>query len=445
MGIGSKQRRKARKEEPAAPEPVAGDSAAAARRWSLRTWAAVIGLAVIAAVSLTSAATWYRERPLAAADVAIDAGEIETAIPLVSEFLERYPDHSRALALKARLLVHTRQPVEAIRIFDRIGAASAKDLHALARAYLLQQHWSMAMPLLEQTTRLDPQNADALYELTSCRVRLGFLQEALSSAQEFARLPGHAARGHVFMGSIHGDLKNRDQAAAAYAKVLETDPRAGTLQVTASEFFDEYGRTLLALGQGEQALTMFLRSRETQASADNWTLTGRAYASLGQTDQAVEAWKNALNINPQHEEARENLAGVELQANRPQQALEWIAELESKPTLASSTAYLFQRAYTLLKDEPQMAAWTQRTEELRKSEQVHHAIESILIEAPQTFWARVIRAYRFAQQGNWTQAQSIMGPLAKEAPNEPFVRDLAQALQQHGNLPSLDRLPIQRH
>ncbi|MBM4000475.1 MAG: tetratricopeptide repeat protein [Planctomycetes bacterium] len=405
------------------------------------TLAAIVG---VAAVGASFGVTWYRERPLAEAEAAMDAGDYDAVFSLVSPFLQRYPDNSRALALKARMLVLMRDPSEAIRIFDRIGAANAKDLHAFARAYLLQEHWSVAMPLLEQTARLDPNNADALYELTSCRMRLGFLQEALDSAQRFAELSSSPARGYVFLGSIQNDLKNRAEAASAYAKALELEPDATNLQVPPFDFLDEYARTLLALGRGEEASALLEKSRAIRHSPRNWTMTGRALAGLGRSDEAAAAWRAAIELDPNADQAREDLAGLELRNGNPDKALEWLAPLESRPVLPSSAAYLFQRAHTLRKDEEKAKAWAARTEQLRKGEQIQHAVESVLVEAPQTFWARVVRAYRFAQQGNWVQARTLMATASAEESDDPFVRDLARALEQRGDLPPLDRLPIHR-
>jgi tetratricopeptide (TPR) repeat protein len=409
-----------------------------------RRRAAWIVVVAVLALGVTMAVAWWQERPLADAEAALASGNVKRATQLVGEFLDRRPENSRALALKARILVQMGRPSEAIGIFDRIGAASPDDEHALARALLMQQEWSTALPLLEHVVSQQPANADAWYELTSCRTRLGLFREALDSAARFAAVPGNEARGQVFLASIHNDLRNHRPAAEAFATALEHDPTARTLQVTPDDFFAEYGRTLLELGQLPEALEMLDRSLREKPTAEAWSLKGQTLAQSSRQAEADEAWRQALNVDATHVEARENLASSMLQNGNPQQALEWLAPLESDPRLRASTAYLYQRAYTLLENPEQADRWRQQAETLRQRERFAQAIDAVLVDAPQSYWARVIRAYRFAQQGNWKQAELLADALRLEAPDEPFLKDLVAALENHGQLPTLDRLPI-RH
>jgi hypothetical protein len=106
---------------------------------------------------------------------------------------------------------------------------------------------------------------------------------------------------------------------------------------------------------------------------------------------------------------------------------------------------LYQRAHTLAGDETEAEAWRERTEKLRTRERFEGILEDVLVNEPQSFWARVVRAYRFAQRGNWSEAEFMISRLQKEAPDEPFVRDLAAALAGHSELPALERLPVVQH
>jgi Flp pilus assembly protein TadD len=261
-----------------------------------RRRAAWIVVVAVLALGVTMAVAWWQERPLADAEAALASGNVKRATQLVGEFLDRRPENSRALALKARILVQMGRPSEAIGIFDRIGAASPDDEHALARALLMQQEWSTALPLLEHVVSQQPANADAWYELTSCRTRLGLFREALDSAARFAAVPGNEARGQVFLASIHNDLRNHRPAAEAFATALEHDPTARTLQVTPDDFFAEYGRTLLELGQLPEALEMLDRSLREKPTAEAWSLKGQTLAQSSRQAEADEAWRQALNV-----------------------------------------------------------------------------------------------------------------------------------------------------
>lgn len=426
------------------PSPVPGTSSVAPSRRSWRSWLLVGLVALLAALGLAYWGAWYMERPIAQAEAALARGDPRRAIELVGDYLQKDPENSRALRLKGRLMVMLNQPAEAIRIFEKIGVATPADMEAMARAYMLQGQWSAALPLLLRVSELQPENPDVWYELTACRVRLGWLHDALKSAERFVEVSPHKARGYLFIASIQNDLKNRSASLEAFAKVLEHDPECKTLQIPAEEFFLEYGRTLLVQGQPEQALRMYERSLAVRATAMGWYEKGRAHADLGQDSEAVRAWQEALRLQPTQVEARQGLAEHALQHNQPEAALEWLRPLLQQPMIRSTTSYLAQRAYTMLGDEPNAQAWRKRTEELRQQERLMNLVERVALEQPHSFWARVMRAYQFAQQGNWNQAKLLLATVKPETSDEPFVRQLATALEQRGNLPSLDLLPV-RH
>jgi hypothetical protein len=53
-----------------------------------------------------------------------------------------------------------------------------------------------------------------------------------------------------------------------------------------------------------------------------------------------------------------------------------------------------------------------------------------------------MRAYRFAEQGNWIEAEALTEDVLREAPQESFVQELAVAVQRRGELPALEKLPV---
>ncbi len=433
---------------PASTEPtqqVCSDKAHSEKRPSAwRKWLAwVVGILCVAVV-IAYVGVWYQERPLAIAEVALERGDPRRAVEIVGTYLEKDPENSRALRLKARLLVMMNQPAEAIRLFEKVGVLSPAEMEAMARAYMMQEQWSAALPLLLKASELQPNNPDIWYELTACRVRLGWLQDALQSAEQFVRLSPQKARGYLFIASIQNDLKNRSASLEAFARVLEYDPEARTLQIPPEEFFLEYGRTLLVQGQVEQARRMFQRSIEARPTAAGWAEFGRAHIEEGQELQAEQAWKKALELEKLHVEARQGLAELSLARRQPQQALAWLEPLLESPLLRSSTSYLVQRAYDMLGDGTKAQQWRERTEQLRKQERLMNLVERVALEQPHSFWARVMRAYQFAQQGNWHQAKLLLATVKPETSDEPFVRQLAAALEQRGNLPPLELLPV-RH
>jgi tetratricopeptide (TPR) repeat protein len=384
---------------------------------------------------------WWRDRPLAAAEESLEAGDPKYAYYLLTKFLDRHPHHQRATALQARVHVALGDPDTAIALFEQSGVATVEDHRAWAHAFLMTEQWSLAIPLLERVVQREPANADAWYELTACRVRLGMFDQALESAQHFAGLPGQEARGHMFMGAILRDLGKGAEAATAYQKALQYDPQAENLQTPAADFFLQYGQTLLALGKPEASLEPLKRSAAARESPEVLLELGNAAMQLQRLEDAISAWKRVLVLDEQHVEAREALARAALQQGQAQEALELLSKLAEKDATVES-AYLRQRAYSLLGEHEQALHWQEIAADLRKKQEIAAEIDNLLHDSPQSFWARVARAHRFAEQGNWRQAELLVAMLVQEAPAEPFIIELASAVHRRRDLPPLESLPI---
>lgn len=411
------------------------------KRRALAFWIGRFALVGLAAGSIVFGVVWWRDRPLVEAEASLEKGDAKYAHYLLAKFLDHYPQHQRATALQARTYVALGNPDTALALFEQAGGATIEDLRAWSRAFLMTEQWSLAIPLLERVLQMEPENADALYEITACRVRLGLFEQALESAQRFAQLPGQESRGHMFVGAILRDLGKDAEAAAAYQTVLQYDPQAESLQSPAADFFLQYGQTLLKLGKPEESLEPLKRSAAARETSEVLFELGNAAMQLHRLDDANTAWKRALVVDERHIEAREALARTALQQNQAQQALEWLSPLTEQDSTLES-AYLRQRAFTLLGNNKEALQWQEIAAKLRKKQEFNAEIESLLRDSPQAFWTRVVRAHRFAQQGNWRQAELLVEMLIQEAPAEPFVIELASAVHRRRELPPLESLPI---
>ena len=437
-------------------------------RWRVVRLAAVV---VAATAGALGGVVWWQERPLREARSKLDA-KPQDALAIVDQFLEDHPRHSRAAALRGRALVLLGRSSDALRQFDQIGAASAEDVHAWGQAYMLEQQWSLAVPMLKRALDLEPNNSDALREISGCRMQLGLFDEALESAKKYAVIPGNEAFGQELLAKIYHAMGNDKLAADAYDRVLRYRPNARQLHERPDEFFLEFGRTMLNLGRPDDARELFVRSlrlrvewekppqdatKTSTAEADpgprderqralliaeGYVLLGNALSQAGKAEQAELTWKEALQREPTNREAIEALADAALQRGDAQAALTMLDPLLRGSERRAGTAYLFQRAYTLLKDEATAQKWAETTATLRKIERRNAAIQNVLVDHPQSFWAQVIRAYRFAQIGNFEQAQLLLDVLDTQQHNEPFVTELAAAVRKRSPLPSLDGLPI---
>lgn len=414
-------------------------------RWQ-RTNHWVLRLLVIvgSAAALAWVLTWWQERPLAEAEQAWRAGDYPTTLKLAEYFLDSHPEHGRAKLIKARALTKLGDMPQAAELFSQVGAATTEDTHLWGEALLAMGRYTEALPLLNHVVQVQPQNADALYEITTCRMRLHQHREALSTADRFARMPNCEARGRVLTATIQYDMKNYEQAVADCRRVHELEPDGEHLQIPPHDFFIFYGRALLDAGRPREALPILGRSVLWQATPEAYTYLGEAAKQVGELKRASSFWQSALKLDANYVPAREALANQAITEGNGTAALEWLAPLEKSPDMHASTAYLLQRAHVLLKNQEVAARWQKQTDALRKREKLLATVDRVALETPDSFWALIIRAYRFAEAGNWTQAAAVLRACPAEAAEQPFVKDLIAAVETRGALPPIEQLPIKQ-
>lgn len=422
---------------PVPPTPAKPANGKLARgKWTGR--ALLIALGVVA---LTWGVLHWRERPLAEAERALALGQHQRALSLASYYLASHGDNGRALAVKAQALVELGQASEAIATFEKCGVANFEETHAWAKAYLLNQQWSRALPILKRAHAERPRDPDVLHELTTCRIRLGLLSEAQESASLLTEIPGQEARGWVMQATIYNDLGDYLHSLESYAKTLEYSPDATGLQLTPDDIFLQYGMALLNSGHPAEALKMFQRSLALRPSTDAYAGLGNCQLLLGEAEAAKSSWAEAVKLGPHNVAARESLAKAALQERDYQAAQRWLLLHQEDSVPRSSTAFLMQRVLTLSGDKAGGDAWGQKAEALRKREQRASRIEELLLRSPYGYWSNAIRAHRFAQAGNWQQAQDMVRELAGDGNRDPFIRKLTEAIEKRAGLPSLDELP----
>jgi tetratricopeptide (TPR) repeat protein len=365
-------------------------------------------------------------------------------LALVSYFLESHPGHDQALAVKARALSDLGQAEQALALYDQVGAKTPAETLSWARAFMATGQWSRAAPLLTRVVTQEPNNSDALYFLTSCHIRLGKLDKALETAKQLADLPGYEASGQVTLAAIYNDLGNLEESAAAYERATDLSPDGSAFPLPAYEVFSQYGSVLLMQGKAEEAVRVLDKSLANQPTATAYLTVGDALSQVGRTEEARQAWEMSLKLDNKNGSARESLANAALVRGEPEAGLEYLKPLIAAGQMRQSTAYLLQRLHTRLNHAEEAEHWRKVADDLRIEEERSNAIEQLLVRSPDSFWAKVIRAHRFAADGNWTQAEILIDEAysAPKASEDKFVAALYKAIKKRSRLPSLDEAPI---
>lgn len=431
-----------------APADAEQTTHASPRRGLLSRWREM--LVILVAVSLIVGIVLYlQESTLDEAVAALNEGKLKLARYRVEQFLKRNPEHGRANTVLAQILVRMNEPQRAVQIFNTYQAATPDEAHAWARAHLMLRQWAQAIPLLQRVVEAKPTDEDALYELTSARIRIGQPDEALKVAQRLEKVKGSEQKGCFLTAVCYSDLRQHENAAKTFERLLKDNPDATGLQVPPYSIFLQYGNTLLFMGKADAARKWIERSIALKKTAP-------AYVALGETllkssDDNAEslaelAWRSCLELDYYNGPARQSLADLALQNDKPDVALQILNPLEKSNRIDSATAYMIERAYRAMKNEELAKKWAARTAELRRSENTMQEAADIVRTAPNSYWGFALRARQFAEQENWSQAKVLLTLITEKGiPDEPFIKQLAKAVgdQSLKDLPPLSLLPLQ--
>ena len=198
----------------------------------------------------------------------------------------------------------------------------------------------------------------------------------------------------------------------------------------------------MLIGNAREAEGKLQQSLGHSESADAFAYLGKAKMQLGKTAEAEANWTSAVRQNNESRIAREGLAELAMQQGQFSKALEWLKPLENEPDLKSSTAFLLQRTYALLKDPDNAERWKREVERLRKLEDMRVNMEQVIVNSPDSMWAQVFQSYLLAEQGNRGQAAEVVAPFVKDDSPE-FLKLLWQSLQDGSPLPALDKVPME--
>jgi len=409
------------------------------KRW----WPRLLLSAGLAAAAVLAIIFW-QERGLRGIEKRLQAGDVAGALTLVDEFLTAHPGHGRATTLRARVLLAAGRAEEAVPLFEQAGAAEPDDLRAWSAALLYLDQPEQALPILERLLQFEPDNPETLEIITLCRADLRRYTAALESGERLARLPGHAAAGHLHLAGIYRDWGYPSLACEHFAQVLEHRADATGLSKPPAEILLEYGESLLAAGNARRALEQLELSGQLKPSPEVKLRQAEAYQTLGEHAHAQALLKPLVGQDAHQREVRERLAESSLQVQDASAAVAWLEPSIERRDVSPHGAFLLQRAYTALGQEDLAQQWQEKTAKLRARERRLTAMRRAAQADPRSPRARLLAAYEAAVNGDWKGAGQILASMLRQFPDtyrEDFVQQLVEAVRQSGELPPLEALP----
>lgn len=280
-------------------------------------------------------------------------GRKEEAVAELTRLLERRPDYAPALRVRAMLLSELGDAGRALADWDRFHSLAGGDPKTkLAWAQCMQQagRWAEAAEQFQSVLAADPSNDAAALGLGLSLLRLHRAEEALGILEKY--LERHPADATAQFGrAVALQLTGEPDQAVPLYEGLVADPVHGPdalvnlihiyRQQKNGERLEECSRKLLSLQPDSEAAheaaayAAFLKEDYATAAehlrwlverngraAERWMNLGLCLRKLGQLELALDAYREALQRQPDLSESHVRVAEILIELGRPEEALE---------------------------------------------------------------------------------------------------------------------------
>lgn len=194
----------------------------------------------------------------------IQAGERNTALRAAHALAEKSPDNLDDLYLAAAAMLEGKDFITASSIFEKYVAERPQDSKGflgLGIAQLAQQHFNEARKALEQALQINPNLADAEYQLGAVADQQGTPAEALQHFARAVELQPQHAKALAGLGAQYLQAGDLEKADALLERSVAADPDNYKTQYDLALVLAKLGRT----GEAKRHMD---RSRVLKAADD---------------------------------------------------------------------------------------------------------------------------------------------------------------------------------
>ena len=212
--------------------------------------------------------------------------------------------------------------------------ASAERSYAQGLAQLSLDDYARALPYFERATEIDPTYPEAWYQAGYCYGLLGRHNEALKASRQAAKLRPDWAETYVNIGASSYALGQYKEAADAYKQAVKLDDdnaeiqyalgltlgklnrtdeevlaykRALALKPDHANAIEKMAQAYFKLKRYAEAAAAFEQLKTYKPNDKTYNSLGECYLEQGKTEESLDAFNNAVSINPDFEQARFNL------------------------------------------------------------------------------------------------------------------------------------------
>jgi len=220
--------------------------------------------------------------------------------------------------------------------------------YELAKAYLRTKQLNDAYWELTESVRLNPDNTKARLSYGAMSMAVGEFQEALDQADAVVALLPDQSGAYVLRGQALARLNREDEAEEPFLKAIEVDPDDPSNVVALASYYHQQGRF-------EEAEPLYVKFTEERPGYRSYSALARFLVEDRNRDADTEqAFRNAVEFAEDPVDlvdAYRNLAGFLFSRNRMDEAAAVLEEGIEKVEEKLELIYLLARFYTSQGDE----------------------------------------------------------------------------------------------
>ncbi|NYT19796.1 MAG: tetratricopeptide repeat protein [Methanosarcinales archaeon] len=257
------------------------------------------------------------------------------------EALERYDEAAAILDEMQQMLLENSLEEEATNVDKR-----AMDIR-FNKCFILfkLQRYEDALDIIDEALNKNPEDPKIIFSRGFVLFSISRYEEALEMLERAIEMQPELPDAWYCKANALYQIEHFEDALEAYEKAIEyagimnfefprysflninPDP---TLKTNAAGVWYSKANTLDKLGRKEEAIEAYRSALEIkQAFPDAWYYLGNCLAEVGRDEDAITAFTNAIMIEPDFNAARENKAEILLKLGREEEAKETL-EYEPK-------------------------------------------------------------------------------------------------------------------
>jgi tetratricopeptide (TPR) repeat protein len=247
----------------------------------------------------------------ALASVELRRGDLDALVQTAQQIIAAQPYSADGFLLRAVAEINGRKYTEAeqdLRKAMAAAPASPAPYVQMGNMRLVQKQFGEAEKFYQQALDKDPSSIDGLNGLLNTYFAEKQPDKAVAAANaQIAKLPNNSAFYDLLGTALFNGKNDLKAAETALRKAVELDKNN-------SDALVKLGKVQIAEGAADQALATYQQSiKDNPRETSFYILAGELYESQNKWDNAKAMYQQALNIEPNHPLASNNMAYVILQ------------------------------------------------------------------------------------------------------------------------------------